>query len=114
MTWAWIETSSADTGSSSITTRRSERERAGDADPLALAAGELVREAVEVLGVQPDALEQLARARLPLVARHAGDAQRRGEDLADPLARVERRLRILEDHLHLAPQRRHLAARGLA
>ena len=35
-----------------------ERERAGDADALALAAGELVRVAVVVLGVQPDGLEQ--------------------------------------------------------
>ena len=41
---------------------RVDRERARDADALALAAGELVREAVDVLGVQPDALEQLARA----------------------------------------------------
>ena len=41
-----------------------ERERAGDADPLALAAGELVRVAVVVLGVQPDRLHQLLHARL--------------------------------------------------
>ena len=34
---------------------RAERERARDADALALAAGELVRVAVVVLGVQPDA-----------------------------------------------------------
>ena len=37
-------------------------ERARDADALALAAGELVREAVVVLGVQPDDLEQLLDA----------------------------------------------------
>ena len=46
ITCAWIETSSAETGSSSTTQLRVERERAGDADALPLAAGELVREAV--------------------------------------------------------------------
>jgi hypothetical protein len=35
-------------------------------------------------------------------------AQRHPDDLAHALARVERRERILEDHLHLAPQRLHL------
>ena len=56
---------------------RLDRERARDADPLALAAGELVREAVEVLGVEPDALEQLARALAstsPPLARRAAAA----------------------------------------
>ena len=37
-----------------------EREGPGDADALALPAGELVREAVAVLGVEADQLEQLA------------------------------------------------------
>ena len=36
-----------------------QRERAGDADALALAAGELVRVAVVVLRVQPDQLQQV-------------------------------------------------------
>ena len=40
-----------------------ERERARDADPLALAAGELVRVAVGVLRRETDALQQLAHAR---------------------------------------------------
>ena len=39
---------------------RVQRERAGDADPLALAARELVRVAVDVVGRQADDLEQLA------------------------------------------------------
>ena len=51
---AWIETSSADTGSSAINSFGPQRERARDPDPLALAAGELVRVAVVVLGVQAD------------------------------------------------------------
>ena len=43
---AWIETSSADTGSSQTISFGDERQRAGDPDPLPLAAGELVRIAV--------------------------------------------------------------------
>ena len=43
---------------------RVDRERAGDADPLALAARELVRKAVVVLGVEADDLEQLLDAAL--------------------------------------------------
>ena len=45
---------------------RVDRERAGDADALALAAGELVREAVVVLRVEADDLEQLLDAPLDL------------------------------------------------
>ena len=39
---------------------RLDRERARDADALALAAGELVRIAAHVVGLQADGLEQLA------------------------------------------------------
>ena len=89
---------------------RLQRERAGDADALALAARELVREALDVLGREPDAVEQLLDAAVELLAR--GDAvelQRVADDLADALARVQRRVGVLEDHLHLAPQRPQLA-----
>ena len=106
MTWACTETSSADTGSSAIDQLRLERQRPRDADPLALAAGELVRVAVGVLGLQADVLEQLAHARAGSPARRdAVDraAARRGS--ARPPARVERRVGVLEDHLHLAPHR---------
>ena len=83
---------------------RVDRERARDADALALAAGELVREAVVVLGVEADDLEQLLHAALVL----GGGAElvhleRLRDDEADPLARVQRRVRVLEDHHHLAP-----------
>ena len=43
-----------------------ERQRAGDADALALAAGELVGIAVVVLGVEPHDLEQLLDPRQDL------------------------------------------------
>ena len=43
--------------------RRVRRERAREADALALAAGELRREPLRVGRVEPDELEQLGRAR---------------------------------------------------
>ena len=87
---------------------------AGDADALALAAGELVREAVVVLRVQPDDLEQLLHAALDLGRRaELVDLERLGDDEADPLARVQGRVRVLEDHHHLAADRPHLGPREL-
>ena len=109
---AWIDTSRADTGSSSTISRGFERERPGDADALALAAGELAREAGQVqLRVEPDDLEQLAHARVaPLVRDHAVGAQRLGEDVGDRQARVQRGHRVLEHHLHVAPDLHPLVA----
>ena len=40
-------------------------------------------------------------------------AQRLPDDLDHALARVQRRERILEDHLHLAAERRELAPPGV-
>ena len=78
MTCAWIETSSADTGSSATISFGLQGQRAGDADALPLAAGELVRVAVVVLRVEADQLEQLGpRLSAPLSARHVVDPQRR-------------------------------------
>jgi hypothetical protein len=92
---------------------RFHRERTGDPDPLALSAGEFMRVTTEVLGVQADTREQFARARLELRAWHAGQPQRRREDLAHALARVQRRLRVLEDHLHVAAHGHHPPPRSL-
>ena len=66
-------------------------ERAGDADALALATGELVREAVVVLRVEPDQLEQLLDPLLRAALRgDALDLQRRADDRADVVPRVQR------------------------
>ena len=93
---------------------RVDRERARDPDALALAAGELVRDSgSRCSGRRPTRSSSL---RLSVSIWPAGDAaqlQRRRQDLADALARVERRLRVLEDHLHLTPDRLHRSARGL-
>src|SRR5262249_36482389 len=75
-------------------------------DPLALATRELMGEAVDVLGVQPHALEQLGHALLdPLDAM---EAHRGADDLAHPLARIERGDGILEDQLRLTMDRLEL------
>jgi hypothetical protein len=66
---------------------------ARDPDALALPAGELVRETVEVRGVQADAREQVARAIAGRGAAHTAQPERLAEDLPDALARVQRRLR---------------------
>ena len=98
--------------------RRIGRERARDRDPLPLAAAELMRVAAGRSRGQPDELEQLRDACAP--ARGEEDVEhikRVGELRADLAPRVQRRVRVLEDHLQPrelaragAPrQRRHLA-----
>ncbi len=76
---------------------------AGNGDALALAAGKLVRMALGVFGLQPDALQHVDDAVLHLgPARLAGQhMQRFGDDTADPLARIERAKRVLEHHLEI-------------
>ena len=59
---------------------------------------------------QPDDLEQLADAlRCALPAEQTVRTQRLADDPADAVARVQRRERILEHHLHPPPQRTQLA-----
>ncbi len=90
-----------------------ERQRAGDADALALPARELVRVALGVLDAETDRLEQLEDPPLLLVlGADAVDAQRLADDVPDAHARVERGIRVLEDDLHVAAQALHLGARG--
>ncbi len=85
-------------------------ERAGDADSLSLAAGELVRVPRPVVGVEPDEFEQLAHTveTLSLAGIQAVDLERLGDDVEHVHARIERRERVLEDHRHPAPQRAQL------
>src|SRR5262249_44382561 len=84
------------------------------ADALPLAAGELVWEAVEVLRVEADDLEQLLHTLLDLgAAAEVVHLERLADDRANALARVQRRVRVLEDHRHLAPDRPHCRAREL-
>ncbi len=81
--------------------RRPQDERTGDADPLALAAGEFVRIAVERIGRQADAADDLRHVPFALGAvTQPVHLERRVEKAADGLARIERAEGILEDHLH--------------
>ena len=101
-TRACTDTSSADVGSSAISSRGLEGQRAGDADALALAARELVRVAVAQVAGQVHLVEQLldplARARRPW--RPCVQQQRLADRLADRQPRVERRARVLEHEAH--------------
>src|SRR5262249_31330479 len=75
-------------------------------DPLSLPTGELVREAVVVLRRQAHGLQELLHACLALAGvAEPVDLHRIADDRADALSRVQRGVRILEDDLHLAPQR---------
>ena len=89
-----------------------EHERRGDRHALALAARELMRVTVEeALGVEAGIGERALdpiRAQLRL---HPLDEQGLVDDRRDLLARVERLVGVLEDHLHPAAQ---LAAAALA
>ena len=75
-TCAWIDTSSADSGSSATMNSGSHRQRARDADALALAAGELVRKAAGVLGAQADQLAAARRCAAAVRARALAQAVR--------------------------------------
>src|SRR5262249_44098681 len=71
-----------------------------------LPARELVRIPAEVIGVEPDRLEQMDDALLPLSFR-LGELvydQRLADDRAHRHAGVQRRVRVLEDDLHVSPQ----------
>ena len=87
-----------------------QRQRPGDADALPLAAGELVGVPVVVLGVQAHQLKQVLDGPLDaLLGADVLDPQRRPDDCPDRVPRVQRRVRVLEDHADLASQRAHLA-----
>ena len=86
---------------------RLRRQRAGDADALALAAGKLVRIARHVLAAQADVFHELHDLLLPVlrVPRHAMDVDALGDDVAHLLARVERRI-----HASIPPDRSRIVS----
>src|SRR4029079_1228601 len=100
-----------------------------DRNPLALTAAEIARIAPRHGWLEPDELQQLCDACLTSTAvADAVNDKRLGDDRVHAHPRVQRRVWILEDDLHLAarraqPRRRerthvlafepHLAGRGL-
>ena len=81
----------------------------GDADALALAAGEVARVAVGVTRLQPDQRHELPDPGADLAPPPAVGAQRFGDEVEDGQTRVQRRHRVLEDDLDVAA---HGAAPG--
>jgi hypothetical protein len=91
-----------------------QRQRAGDADALALATGKGVRVAQQIAGIEPHQLEQLDHPVAALSVREVLEAdQRLGDERLDIHARVERGIGILEHHLHAAPDALELVAAQL-
>ena len=89
---------------------RVHRQGAGDADTLALAAGELVGIAVGVLAVQADALQQgddLVVAVLGVVAQ-VMDVDALAHNITDGHTGVQAGIRILKDDLHAAAVGQHV------
>ncbi len=86
---------------------RAQRKPPCDADALALAAGELVRIAVDVLRVEADHVQQLLDPAAAVALRcHFGvDVVRLPDDVPDRHTGVEGRVRVLEDHLDVAADR---------
>src|SRR5579885_774252 len=88
---------------------RTDGQRARDPDALALAAGKFVRVAIERLGPEPHHLEQLDDPRLPGgAARELVDVDPLADDRPHAHPRIQRRVGILEDELHLAAQQAQL------
>ena len=113
MTWAWMETSRALTGSSQIMRRGLSAMAQGYPDPLPLSPGELVRVTVVVLGVEADHLQKVLHPllrSLPRATAHVVDLQWLGDDVAHRHAGVQTRVGILEDYLHAPPYVEHLLA----
>ena len=93
----------------------SEDRGAGDADTLALSAGELVRVAARELGGESHAAQHRgelrgARAAVEIRGVHP---QRLAHDLPNRHARVEAPERVLEDDLQIASQRAQRALRQI-
>ncbi len=92
---------------------RAHRQRPGNADPLALAAAELVREALKMFLLEPHLVEQGFGSLPLLLAAVAVDLHRLRHQLLDGHPGIQRRIRILENGLHPLTQRLELLFAGL-
>ena len=81
-------------------------QRAGDADALALAAGELVGIAIGVLPVQSNALHNAVDFFLPLVSIdiEVMHIKALSDNISHLFARIETGHGVLKDHLHAGAQ----------
>ncbi len=83
-------------------------QRAGDRDPLLLAAGKLMRMLLGLL-LEPDASEELQPPLLGFASRHLANPPRRERDVVDRL-QVREEVELLEDDPDPLPDRGHLGA----
>src|SRR6185503_10362977 len=86
--------------------------RAGNANALALAAGEFMRKSPHVIGLQTHGFQELDDA-VAVSSSRLGkliDGQSLTDNGADRHARIERGKWVLEDDLHVAAQRAQLVA----
>ena len=85
-------------------------QRTGDADALALPARKLMRVAVGVLAVEPDALQQAddAVVAVLVVFGQLVDVQALADNIADGHARVQAGVGVLEHDLHAAAVGQHV------
>src|ERR1043166_1624859 len=91
---------------------RIERQSSCDADPLALSTRKFVWITVGIFRIEPDLLQQIENALVAfgLVADLMYD-ERLGDDRSNAKPRVEARIRILKNDLHLAPEFLHFIMR---
>ena len=90
---------------------RGRGQRAGNPDPLALAARKFMWVAFRVLGAQADFGQQFRHFAAPLRGGHFWEMrlQRFADQLANTHARVQRRKGVLKDELHVSAQRGQVA-----
>ena len=90
-----------------------EHQRPGDADPLKLAARQLVGQAAGLGGGEADPVEDVGGPPLRLgTRRQALDPEPLAHAVTDAPAGIERADRVLEDDLHPLPQGLHLGPAG--
>src|SRR4030042_912050 len=84
-------------------------EGTGDSNALSLAARELVRITAHVFPLETDHFQQFQNPGLSfLPVRHAVDIEGFSHNVGDAFSGVEGGKRVLEDDLHLSPDRPHL------
>ena len=83
---------------------RIEGQRSGYGDPLSLSSAELVGKQISAPIGQSNQTQQFTQAVSQLVPAELGpDRQRLGDNLINSHPRIQRRERILENHLHFPP-----------
>ncbi|MBW8896489.1 MAG: ABC transporter ATP-binding protein [Acidobacteria bacterium] len=91
--------------------RRVERQSAGQADALSLAAAELMRVARQLGRIETDQLEQFGHSRFSIACvSDAVNDQRFLDDRPHPHARIQRRKWVLKHNLHVAARQSEPAA----